>query len=94
MATAIEHASTDKEFATDVPQYNEDLEHANTHGTYLDPVEASHLSEQHRQYLLQRHGTLELDPMPSMGDADPYNWPTWKVKSTNIELPIYVLTSV
>lgn len=37
------------------------------------------LSEPHREYLLQRHGTLELDPIPSPSGADPYNWPTWKV---------------
>ncbi|KAF9894709.1 hypothetical protein FE257_006599 [Aspergillus nanangensis] len=43
------------------------------------------LSSAHRQYLLQRHGTLDLDPMPSMDDADPYNWPTWK-KTTNLAL--------
>lgn len=86
MATATEGISNDKEFVPNVPQYSEDLEHANTHGTYLDPIEASHLSEEHRQYLLQRHGTLELDPLPSMGDADPYNWPTWKVGFFNSSL--------
>lgn len=37
------------------------------------------LSDQHRDYLLQRHGTLDLDPIPSMDPADPYNWPLWKV---------------
>jgi hypothetical protein len=37
------------------------------------------LSEEHRQYLLARHGTLDLDPVPDMNDADPYNWPTWRV---------------
>jgi hypothetical protein len=57
---------------------NEDLEHAATHGTYLDDEEASHLSQEHRQYLLQRHGTIDLDPLPTMGAADPYNWPQWK----------------
>lgn len=40
---------------------------------------ASKLSEPHRAYLLQRHGTLDLDPLPSMDPADPYNWPLWKV---------------
>lgn len=40
---------------------------------------ASRLSMPHRNYLLQRHGTLDLDPVPSMDPADPYNWPTWKV---------------
>lgn len=39
----------------------------------------SFLSQSHREYLLSRHGTLDLDPIPSFSDADPYNWPTWKV---------------
>ena len=71
--------SNDKEAVKNEPLHNEDLEHAATHGTYLDKEEASHLSAEHRQYLLQRHGTLDLDPLPTMGDADPYNWATWKV---------------
>lgn len=56
-----------------------DLEHAATHATYLQQTEIAHLSDEHRQFLLARHGTLELDPVPSMTDADPYNWPKWKV---------------
>lgn len=28
-----------------------------------------------RAYLAERHGTLDLDPMPSASDDDPYNWP-------------------
>ncbi|KAJ5520423.1 hypothetical protein N7463_000876 [Penicillium fimorum] len=43
------------------------------------------LSEPHRLYLLQRHGTLDLDPIPTMDPADPYNWPMWK-KSVNLGL--------
>ncbi|KAJ5063654.1 major facilitator superfamily domain-containing protein [Bipolaris maydis] len=70
--------ATNKGLVADSPKYSEDLEHAATHGTYLDKEEASHLSEEHRQYLLQRHGTLDLDPLPTMGTADPYNWPQWK----------------
>lgn len=31
-----------------------------------------------RAFLLNRHGTLDLDPMPSASDADPYNWPQRK----------------
>ncbi|KAL2797102.1 major facilitator superfamily domain-containing protein [Aspergillus keveii] len=49
------------------------------------PSEASTLSEQHQAYLLGRHGTLDLDPVPSMDPADPYNWPSWK-KSCNLAL--------
>jgi hypothetical protein len=37
------------------------------------------LSAAHKEYLLQRHGTLDLDPLPSASPADPYNWPRWKV---------------
>ncbi|KAJ0414458.1 major facilitator superfamily domain-containing protein [Aspergillus carlsbadensis] len=49
------------------------------------PSEASTLSEQHQAYLIERHGTLDLDPIPSMDPADPYNWPLWK-KSCNLAL--------
>ncbi|KUI53057.1 hypothetical protein VP1G_00452 [Cytospora mali] len=39
---------------------------------YADEING--LSEEHRQYLLERHGTLDLNPMPDMSDANPYNW--------------------
>ncbi|KAJ5870206.1 hypothetical protein N7455_005147 [Penicillium solitum] len=45
----------------------------------------AHLSEEYRQYLLARHGTFDLDPIPDMNDADPYNWPQWR-KSINLIL--------
>lgn len=35
---------------------------------------ATGLSPIARTYLIDRHGTLDLDPMPSASDADPYNW--------------------
>lgn len=43
------------------------------------PENMAELAPRHREYLLERHGTLELDPVPAMDDADPYNWPSWKV---------------
>ncbi|KAK0886973.1 hypothetical protein LTR02_017664 [Friedmanniomyces endolithicus] len=42
------------------------------------PEQARGLTESHRTYLLARHGTLYLEPMPSEDPADPYNWPRWK----------------
>jgi hypothetical protein len=36
------------------------------------------LTEEHRDYLIKRHGTVDLDPLPSADPADPYNWPQWK----------------
>lgn len=41
------------------------------------------LSDSHRDYLEQRHGTVNLDPIPSMDPADPYNWPSWKVRTND-----------
>ncbi|KIM94313.1 hypothetical protein OIDMADRAFT_45739 [Oidiodendron maius Zn] len=43
------------------------------------------LSASLREYLLQRHGTAHLDPIPTAKDADPYNWPAWK-KTINLLL--------
>ncbi|KAK3302796.1 major facilitator superfamily domain-containing protein [Chaetomium strumarium] len=41
-------------------------------------VETRGLTEAHREYLLHRHGTLDLEPVPDMSDGDPYNWPKSK----------------
>lgn len=75
MAVAKEEMQKENDY-----RHNEDLEHQATHATYYNKSEITNLSEEHRQYLLARHGTLELDPVPSMHDADPYNWPSWKVR--------------
>lgn len=37
------------------------------------------ITQEHHDYLMKRHGTTELHPLPSMHDEDPYNWPSWKV---------------
>lgn len=50
----------------------------NRAATYGESV-AARLPKAHRDYLMERHGTLDLDPIPGMGAADPYNWPEWKV---------------
>ena len=61
----------------------EDLEAVHTQ---IASDEIINLSDEHKSYLLQRHGTLDLDPVPDMNDADPYNWATWKVGSINKHL--------
>ncbi|PYI01590.1 MFS general substrate transporter [Aspergillus sclerotiicarbonarius CBS 121057] len=43
------------------------------------------LTPEHRQFLFQRHGTLDLEPVPTPSEADPYNWPRWK-KTLNLSL--------
>lgn len=40
---------------------------------------SNNLSPEHRAYLIERHGTADLVPMPTMDPADPLNWPAWKV---------------
>lgn len=81
MATSRESISS----KTDSEKRVEDLEQAATPGTFLDKDQEVVLSEAHREYLISRHGTVELDPLPSMSDADPYNWPHWK-KVINLAL--------
>lgn len=54
------------------------------------------ITSDHEAYLLQRHGTLDLIPMPSSDPADPLNWPSWKVRlqrrSTRTEWRVRLLT--
>jgi hypothetical protein len=45
---------------------------------------AARLPQAHQDYLLERHGTLDLDPIPGMDPADPYNWSDWKVSVSKI----------
>lgn len=42
------------------------------------------LAPGHREYLLQRHGTVDLIPLPCQDPADPLNWPNWKVSDANL----------
>ena len=53
------------------------VERADT-SNYADPMSVR-LSKGHRDYLIERHGTLDLDPLPGVSPADPLNWPAWKV---------------
>ncbi|ODQ66882.1 MFS general substrate transporter [Nadsonia fulvescens var. elongata DSM 6958] len=36
------------------------------------------LENSHKEYLIHRHGTIELDPLPSQDPEDPLNWPNKK----------------
>lgn len=72
-------------------EHTKSLNHVHTH---IGPNEIYGLSEEHRQYLLQRHGTLELDPVPDASDADPYNWTTSKVRTNTLRLRCDILTFV
>lgn len=47
--------------------------------TTLEDGPSKDLTAEHREYLLSRHNTLDLIPLPTMDPADPLNWPSWKV---------------
>lgn len=66
------------------------VEHAEVTGKDHDLIEAAHpqtyiitekleITASHKEYLIRRHGTSDLDPLPSEDPADPYNWPRWRV---------------
>lgn len=58
------------------------------HPDHLEEAEGKALtdiSSEHQAFLIDRHGTVNLDPIPSIDPADPYNWPSWK-KGTNLAL--------
>lgn len=46
--------------------------------SHVEEASPSMLSQAHQQFLLERHGTLNLEPIPSMSPNDPLNWPRWK----------------
>ncbi|KAF9893413.1 hypothetical protein FE257_011845 [Aspergillus nanangensis] len=75
----------------DSSEYLEKAEEGH-HGSVIDPAISS-LSSAHREFLLQRHGTLDLDPLPSASSADPYNWPTWKKLSNLILVAFHACMS-
>ncbi|KFY83745.1 hypothetical protein V500_09957 [Pseudogymnoascus sp. VKM F-4518 (FW-2643)] len=59
-------------------EHSEDMEPTGERAAYVHPETTDALSAEHREYLLQCHCTLELDPIPAMGDTDPYNWTSRK----------------
>lgn len=63
----------DKEFAIDTPPLTTNLSYVN-----LDERTYEDLSEDHKQYLTAKHGSYKLDPIASMNDEDPLNWPTYE----------------
>lgn len=54
-------------------------DHAVMDGAHLEHGIAGDMSPEHRDYLMARHGTTDLNPLPTMDPADPLNWPSWKV---------------
>lgn len=53
---------------------------------YIATGAAADLSQEHRDYLIARYGTLDLNPIPDMGDQDPYNWRQSKVSAACVSI--------
>jgi hypothetical protein len=84
-AEDLQNAQTTKSLDEEGHGQNvEDLHNEQTRATYINT--RTGLSPEHEQYLIQRHGTVDLDPVPGPGGADPYNWPNWKVCETIVFL--------
>ena len=54
-------------------------DHALSDSSHVENGKAGDLSPEHREYLIARHGNIDLNPVPTMDPADPLNWPAWKV---------------
>lgn len=54
---------------------------------------AQDLSPFAKEYFTSRHGTFDLDPMPSACDADPYNWPQGKKVSVLLLLAFHCMVA-
>ena len=58
-----------------------DIEQLSSVDEHCDSNEAIHIYEltaEHREFLLKRHKSIQLDPLPSHNPLDPLNWPDWK----------------
>jgi hypothetical protein len=49
-------------------------------------IEHIDLNSDHTSYLIARHGTTQLDPLPSTNPLNPLNWPKWR---KNVYLGIF-----
>ncbi len=54
-----------------------------TTGEHLEESVTEQADLELRSYLIARHGTADLNPLPSQDPSDPLNWSSWKVKVLN-----------
>ncbi|RFU24025.1 hypothetical protein B7463_g12310, partial [Scytalidium lignicola] len=76
-----DYESTDSESSDSINSI-QNLEKA-TRGNFEDEELIEDVSNQRQrsrqeEYLLQRHGRIDLIPVPSADPSDPLNWPDWK----------------
>lgn len=44
-------------------------------------IQRKHLTPEHEAFLLEHHGRIDLNPIPSQDLNDPLNWPEWRKNS-------------
>lgn len=59
----------------------------------IDDAAHNNLTPFAKEYLINRHGTLDLEPMPSACDADPYNWPRSKKLSVILLIAFHCMVA-
>lgn len=48
------------------------------HSVSNEDIAPAELSTDHYEFLMKRHGSVQLDPLPSNDPLDPLNWQEWK----------------
>lgn len=83
----IEHGNRNQKSKISNMSAGQNFQSEKTHLAHLEESreEGPELTADHQAYLLERHGTIDLDPIPSSDPADPYNWSGWK-KTINLAL--------
>lgn len=56
----------------------EDFEKLSVEHAELVDEEPQSLTAEHHDFLMKRHGSIQLHPLPSTDPLDPLNWPNWK----------------
>ncbi|KAE8447004.1 hypothetical protein EG329_011138 [Mollisiaceae sp. DMI_Dod_QoI] len=69
-------------------------DHALDDSSHLENGLIGGLTAEHRDYLISRHGTADLNPLPTMDPADPLNWPAWKALAFFISPAIAISSAV
>ncbi|CUM49414.1 uncharacterized protein AC631_05751 [Debaryomyces fabryi] len=79
------HRETEPSLISDIEKLN--LEHVESIN------EPQVLTSEHHDFLMKRHGSIQLVPLPSSDPADPLNWSSWKKNYEIILIAFQTFTS-
>lgn len=79
MKTQVEEVGRLNDDKINVSRDIEKLEYVHDeHSVYNEDIAPAELSTDHYEFLMKRHGSVQLDPLPSNDPLDPLNWQEWK----------------